>query len=95
MAIIELSTFSLKPEIEESTFLEALAQSDAWLARQPGFIRRSYGCGELGWVDYVEYESLESAKSINQRFLSASEAQAFMGAIDFPTVEMRHFDLKL
>ena len=94
MPIIELSTFKLKGEAEEAAFTAALARTDRWLADQPGFIARRYGAGEAGWVDYVEYESMEAAQDIARRFLAAPEAQDFMAAIDVLSVSMRHFHLK-
>lgn len=94
MKAIELATFRLKADTSEEVFMAALADTDAWLAKQAGFILRRHGQNcEGDRVDYVEWESMEAAKAAAVRFETAQETQAFMNSIDIDQTQCIHYDL--
>lgn len=93
MKVIELATFKLMPEVTDEQLRVVLADSNRWLASQPGFVLRRHGTGEDRRIDYVEWESMADAKAAADRLLNAPEAQAFMATIDPTTVVMLHFEM--
>jgi hypothetical protein len=94
MKAIELATFKLKTGVDEAALQTAVAETDKWLARQPGFILRRHGRnGDGDCVDYVEWESMEHAMKAAETFCDAPEARNFMAALDAESTICRHYDL--
>lgn len=94
MKAIELATFRLKADTSEEVFMAALADTDAWLAKQTGFILRRHGRNcEGDRVDYVEWESMEAAQAAATNYETAPETRAFMDAIDIDQTQCIHYDL--
>jgi hypothetical protein len=96
MKVVELALFKLKANASQAEFNSALAATQAWLARQPGFILRRHGVSDAAErLDYVEWESSMAAKAALDAFKHAPELQPFMAAIDAESIIMRHFNLIL
>jgi hypothetical protein len=93
MKVMELALFKLKPEVTEDQLQAALQETNGWLARQPGFVRRHHGTSDEGRMDLVEWESLAAAKTAADQFMAAAEASSFMTMIDTDTIVMRHFHM--
>lgn len=93
MKVIEIALFQLKPNTTEDQVQAALRESDNWLERQPGFVRRHHGTNDEGRIDLVEWDDLAAAKAAAEQFMSAPEARALMAIIEPETVVMRHFEL--
>ena len=94
MKAIELAIFKVKSDVDEIALHAAIAETNRWLAGQPGFVMRRHGVSDAGErVDYVEWQSMEHAAAAGERFMSAPETQAFMAAIEAGSVSMRHFTL--
>jgi len=93
MKVIEFVMFKLKPEITEEEFRVALADTDRWLASQPGFILRRHGVSASGRMDYAEWESVEAARTAADHFMTAPQTRAFKQALDPGSIAVHHFEL--
>ena len=94
MNAIELAIFKVRPDVDEASLQAAIAETNRWLATQPGFVLRRHGVGDSGErVDYVEWQSMAHATAAAERFMSAAETQAYIAAIEAGSVSMRHFGL--
>ena len=94
MQIIELVTFRIKPDLREEEFHAAVAETDEWLARQPGFIARRHGRSSDGSrVDVCEWETMEAAQAAAEKFPKDGACQRFMQALDMESISMRHFEI--
>lgn len=91
MKVMELALFKLKDGVTEDQLRSALADSNRWLAAQPGFIQRRHGAGDEGLMDLVEWQDMAAARTAAENFMRAPEACSFMEVIDPGTVVMRHF----
>lgn len=91
MKVMELALFKLKAGVTDDQFRSALADSNRWLATQPGFLQRRHGAGDEGLMDLVEWESMADAKSAAENFMSAPETRSLIEVIDLESVVMRHF----
>lgn len=90
--VIEAVTFRLLPQIDEATFVAAVAQSTPFLERQPGFLRREIGVTVDGeWSDIVHWASLDAALRAARAFNAAPETRAFNACLERGSVQMRHF----
>lgn len=87
--VFEIAEFHLTGETPD--FVAAAEAVTPWLAAQPGFRARRLAEIEEGlWIDCVEWDDIESAKSAADRILETDAAAAFMARIDFSSLTMRH-----
>ena len=87
--VLEIAEF--RTSVETTDFVAAAEAITPWLAAQPGFRARRLAETEDGaWIDCVEWEDIESAKSAADRIMESEAASAFMAGIDFSSLTMRH-----
>ncbi|MCA3729391.1 MAG: hypothetical protein IM673_13215 [Phenylobacterium sp.] len=87
--VLEIAEF--RTTGETSDFVAAAEAITPWLAAQPGFrARRLAQIEEGAWIDCVEWNDMESAKSAADRIMETDAAAAFMARIDFSSLTMRH-----
>ena len=87
--VLELAEF--RTSVETKDFVSAAEAVTPWLAAQPGFrARRLAEIEEGAWIDCVEWDDMESAKSAADRIMESEAAAAFMAGIDFSSLTMRH-----
>jgi hypothetical protein len=89
--VMEIVTFRLIPGITDATFLAAARNTEAVVAAQPGFVRRSLLRNEAGlWTDMVEWHSLTAAHTAAEMLMADPAFAPFGGAIDMTSLSMRH-----
>ncbi len=87
----EIVTFRLQSGTDEVDFLRAAQATEAPLAAQPGFLRRSLCRDDTGqWTDYVEWRDLASARAAAELMIALPEFGTFVAAMDPDTLSMRH-----
>ena len=87
--VLEIAEF--RTSVETKDFVSAAEAVTPWLAAQPGFrARRLAEIEEGAWIDCVEWDDMESAKSAADRIMESGAAAAFMAGIDFSSLTMRH-----
>ena len=87
--VLEIAEF--RTTGETSDFVAAAEAITPWLSAQPGFRARRLAQIEEGvWIDCVEWDDMESAKSAADRIMETDAAAAFMARIDFSSLTMRH-----
>jgi hypothetical protein len=87
--LLEIAEF--RTSVETKDFVSAAEAVTPWLAAQPGFrARRLAEIEEGAWIDCVEWDDMESAKSAADRIMESEAAAAFMAGIDFSSLTMRH-----
>jgi hypothetical protein len=81
-ATLEIAEFDTIADAAEDAVLGAAREAGGFLARQPGFLnRRLAQRPEGGWLDIVEWTSLEAAEAAARAFPTSPEAASFMGVI--------------
>ena len=86
-----LEIAEVRTSVETKDFVSAAEAVTPWLAAQPGFRARRLAETEDGaWIDCVEWEDIESAKSAADRIMESEAASAFLAGIDFSSLTMRH-----
>lgn len=94
--VIETVTFRLTDGVSEEQFLEAAEQATAFMTARPGFLRRRLSCEDNGtWIEHVEWANMENAKAAAAEIGGNKHAQAFLRAIDGPSVKISHSKLKV
>ncbi|MBI5932044.1 MAG: hypothetical protein HY862_22240 [Chloroflexi bacterium] len=92
MPVIELVLFRTKPGVDEQAMIEATHMIQAWLAEQPGYIRRELLMTNEGqWADVVYWNSHEEAMAAGAKFMSLPEAGSLGNVMDETTIQMFHF----
>jgi len=87
--VLEIAEF--RTSVETKDFVSAAEAVTPWLAAQPGFrARRLAEIEEGAWIDCVEWDDMESAKSAADRIMESEAASAFLAGIDFSSLTMRH-----
>ena len=82
-AIVEVTIFKLKSDIQEADFLEADAAFTEALRSVGGFISRQLLKGENHlWVDMIQWQRLEDAQRSGATIASKPTAQAFIQMLD-------------
>lgn len=77
--VIEVVEFSAVPGVTTEALVSAAQEAGVFLARQPGFIRRQLAQRtDGGWIDIVEWSSLEAAQAAAAAFPTAQEVLSFM-----------------
>jgi hypothetical protein len=89
--VMEVVTFRLNSGVTDAGFLDAAKGTEAMVAAQPGFVRRSLLRDDAGlWTDTVEWQSLAQANAA-AAVLNVDPAFApFGGAIDLNTMQITH-----
>lgn len=88
---VEIVQFRLKPGTDEDTFLAAAADTQAAIARLPGFLTRELLKGEDGlWVDVVHWRSKAEALAAAEAFATLPEVAPFGAMIDEAAMTMLH-----
>ncbi|MEM7488046.1 MAG: hypothetical protein AAF390_02870, partial [Pseudomonadota bacterium] len=78
------------------TFAEAARDMSEWITAQPGFIARRLSVAEDGtWIEQVEWADMAAAKAAAAAIGDAPGNAGFLRAIDGPSVEMRHSELRI
>jgi hypothetical protein len=89
--VAEIVTFRLLPGTDEAAFLAAARATEAIVAAQPGFRRRSLSRDGAGlWTDYLEWASKPAALNAAQVVMSEPAFAPFAAMIDPQGMEMRH-----
>ena len=92
---IELITFKLSTNIDNSQFLESNKTITHWLAKQNGYQSRYLSNNSEGlWSDLVLWESMEAAEAASAQFMAAHAESDFMKCIDPDSVNMNHFNVQ-
>ncbi|MFY8107298.1 MAG: hypothetical protein ACOVKO_10305 [Elstera sp.] len=96
MSVFEIVEFSLKPGITTEAFLATVPATETLCRAAPGFRQRWLTQGEEGrWTDIVEWADLQTAQQAAATLVTAPGFAAFGGAIDGPSVVMRHTHLRV
>jgi hypothetical protein len=84
----EVVIFGLQGGASREAFVADIPSTDAFLARQPGFLGRTLlaEAGGSRWVDLVRWESVEAADRAFQGFERECGSGAFARAIDQSSV---------
>ena len=92
-ACIEIAEFALWPDTTEAALRDALAGLDAFLATQPGFIRRRTLREGSQCADLVEWRDRVSAVAGAQAVMQSPAAARYFALLDLAGVRMRHFEV--
>ena len=92
--MIEILTFRLRADADESQFLDADRQVQVGFAyQQPGLIRRTTARGGNDeWVVIDLWRSDADADACDQRWATDPIAQHFMSFVDPTTVQTRRYE---
>jgi len=90
-AILEMTTFRLKPGTDLGAFLAAAKGADAYMERCGGFRDHRLSRAEDGTFTHaVGWADAASARAAMAGFMAAPETGAFMAFIDEASVAMSH-----
>ena len=88
---IELVSFKLKSDVDESQLADVQPAVNEWIKTQPGFYYRSLTKDTDGqYLDIVYWESEERAKAAAEHMMIQPWANDFMSLIDESSINMRH-----
>lgn len=90
---IEIAEFALRPDTTEATLRDALVGLDAFLATQPGFIRRRSLRDGVQCADLVEWRDRASADAGAQAVMQSPAAARYFALLDLAGARMRHFEV--
>lgn len=90
---IEIAEFALRPDTTAAALRDALAGLDAFLASQPGFIRRRTLRDGTQCADLVEWRDRASADAGAQALMQSPVAARYFALLDLANVRMRHFEV--
>ena len=89
--VTEVVTFRLIPGVSDPDFVGHARSTEAALAAQPGFLRRSLLRDASGlWTDLVAWRSLTDAEAAARAMMTDAGFAPFMAAIDMGSVRMQH-----
>lgn len=89
--VFECVTFRLASGVERDSFLQASLSIGVFASNQPGFVSRQLiETEEGGFIDWVEWQSLETAKAAGAKIMSDPSVQKAMMMIDPESVVLRH-----
>ena len=93
-SVVEIATFELADgvSVEDFAKLDARVASEH-VSKQPGFVARSSGASETGWVAIVYWESAADSEASMASFAGAEAAADFMGNLDASTLSMTVYEL--
>lgn len=79
-----------------AAFLAANAEVNAWLNRQPGFVRRTLASDADGnWTDVVTWLSHADALAAGEKLMAEMASSPFMSMMVPETVSMSHAEIHL
>jgi len=89
--VFECVSFRLAEGVERDGFLQASRSIGTFASNQPGFVSRQLiETEDGGFIDWVEWQSLETAKAAGAKIMSDPSVQTAMMMIDPESVVMRH-----
>ncbi len=83
----------MRPDTTKAALRDALAGLDAFLATQPGFIRRRTLRDGSQCADLVEWRDRASADAGAQAVMQSPAAARYFALIDLAGARMRHFEV--
>ena len=93
---IESVVFRLEEGISKEHFLETVAGSTEFVRSQPGFVSRRLSCSDDGtWIEHIEWETLDHARSAAAAIWQAEVVQPFLKCISGPSITLRHAELQV
>jgi hypothetical protein len=90
---IEIAEFTLRADTTDAALRDALAGLDAFLATQPGFIRRRTLRGGSQCADLVEWRDRASADAGAHAVMRSAAAARYFALLDLAGARMRHFEV--
>ena len=89
---VECVIFKPKPGVAQDAFLAAVRETNRFLQRMDGFIRREVSLSQSGdtWLDVVHWSDLAAAERASAAFLQAPECRGFMMMLDPEQMTMLH-----
>ena len=94
--VIETVTFRVTDGVSEEAFLRAADEATAFMRACPGFLRRRLSRQEDGvWVEHIEWASVADANAAAAAIGQDERAQAFVRAIDGPSVRLARSELMI
>lgn len=93
--IMELTTFSIKPEVDPTAFKARDLQIEQdFTSAQPGFIRRQSGINDKGeYVVIVYWENVANADASMGKFMGDVSVADYAQMIDGPTMTMSRYSI--
>jgi hypothetical protein len=89
--VMEIASFRLMPSVSDADFLSAAQATEAVVAAQPGFLRRSLLRDDQGiWIDMVTWQSLPLAQTAAETVVADPAFAPFGAAIAMESLSMRH-----
>jgi hypothetical protein len=90
--ILEISSYSLLPGIDERQFVRAADDAMGVLRRQRGFLARSIAKAEDGsWTEIVHWLDRDSASTASAQLARNPNAVAFSELIDRPSFQSGYY----
>lgn len=90
--VLEISSYSLVPGIDERQFVRAADDTMGILRRQRGFLARSIARADDGsWTEIVHWLDRDSARNANARLAANPDAAAFSALIDRPSLQRGYY----
>jgi heme-degrading monooxygenase HmoA len=88
---VEITSFKLKPGVDDAAFLRAAEAMASDLQAVPGFVRRELLHGDEGlWIDVVHWRSLSEALAAMDFVMTKPSTGPFMAALDESSIAMQH-----
>ncbi len=93
MALIEIMTFRLQPDVVDEVFIAADAVVQAEFSyQQPGIVRRTIARATDGtWLISTIWASDDDAQAAHEAFAASDLGSDFLALIDEATIEVRSF----
>jgi len=93
---VEAVTFKLAAGAVPSAFVAANGKVNAWLQKQPGFLKRELSqLEDDSWLDVAHWKSATEAKQAGERFVTELGDCECMAMIDSASIKMQHGELQL
>lgn len=90
--IYEVALFQTQPGISDAEALRLLELLTPIVSQFPGFVSRRISRNEQGlWLDFLEWETMEQARSASATILKMPAAAEAFQIIDMSTLQMFHF----
>lgn len=93
---VEAVTYKLVVGTVPSAFVAANEKVNAWMQKQPGFLKRELAqLEDDSWLDVAHWKSATEAKQAGERFMAELGDCACMAMIDPASTKMQHGELHL
>lgn len=94
--IIEVVSFKLADGVSDADFLKTVPASNVFLQSREGFIARRLSKAEDGtWLEHIEWETLQAAKTASDAFMQEESLKPMMQTIDGANATMGHNTLMI